>query len=332
MNPSKIYDDEETKSKNDETDELFDFVIVSVSEEKTTHRLTMDDDESYDYCGDVFSVVSADCDVAGENYLEDEVAEEDIGNEMDDNCEHLDVSSLPRSIVTSFEPPSLKDSILTVSSVLMKELDEAHSAVEKLKCSGVTTMIDDLEENNGMNKINSNSSVVVSSTAISGCNLKNDGNVTTQAILSVPSSLVSSDSKGTNKPMMAIEDHSSLTTIGEGKQHHHQYSAVHKNSNVSTSRTSNKKRRKKLKLQKKAQAAAIAARKLSEKQQQQYQNLEQNRNKNKRQSSSSTNRAIAPNRSLSKIRSSSNTNIAVACALQSMKSYKEELIRQGTSF
>ena len=95
-NPSRI------GASND--DFVFDFVFVEREFKGRSTDEEDDDDDSYDYCEDVCIILSNNNDNSDEENGDDDV--------------------------TSPTTMNLKDSVLTVPSVLLKDLDEAHEAAK----------------------------------------------------------------------------------------------------------------------------------------------------------------------------------------------------------
>jgi hypothetical protein len=99
-----------------ENELIHDFVVVSIHESQCSVDDDSDDDYSYDYCDDVCSLLSNDEHGGGGGH--------DL---LSDSLEMTGSSSL-----------HLKDSILTVPSVLMKDLDDAHAAASLTRIMGLT--------------------------------------------------------------------------------------------------------------------------------------------------------------------------------------------------
>lgn len=112
----------------DSSDDDFVFDFVFVENEFGNGASDDDDADSYDYCEDVCSIIS----------------------NNNSNSEEEDVLLLADSIVEEDDATSpttgLKDSVLTVPSVLLKDLDEAHEAAK-------LTLMTDPEEGNTLNDI-----------------------------------------------------------------------------------------------------------------------------------------------------------------------------------
>lgn len=136
-------------NRKSDDDFVFDFVFVEKEFENDCQGETDDDADSYDYCEDVCSIMSN-------------------GNEQE-NEDVLLYDDRPTSPSTA----GLKDSALTVPSVLLKDLDEAHEAARLTLMSDnegtndlVTTCSEDervvdTEEKDTLSSPSQHSSVVV---------------------------------------------------------------------------------------------------------------------------------------------------------------------------
>jgi len=199
-----------------------DFVLVQ-RPDQMSFDLMGDDYESYDYCEDVYSLVST----------------EETLSVCNEDTELLDLK---------------EDMILTVPSMLLKDLDEAHAAAKLVQ-------LVDSEQ---------------------------------RSVASTLSHAQSTDADGESR-----DDCVSST----------------KDDAVTTSRISNKKRRKKLKMMKKA-ATASAAQALSERARTaawtQHASAQKARQETKKPTGSRSSKKVA--------------NIAVACAAETISSYRQELM------
>ncbi|MGK3733474.1 MAG: hypothetical protein ACI8RD_006098 [Bacillariaceae sp.] len=342
MNLISVDNDELTSSlivSDDNDNDDSDFVLVSLSEQKKDFSRNAnivvdddeydeydDDDDSYDYCDDARSVISSN---------EQEKEEEDF--ESDSESDSLSSCSLE---ISSSTTGRLKDSILTVVSVLMKDLDEAHEAAKLTQITDTDLDTTEELENNSHESESSNFAAVEKdlempiseekySSVSSEMKNKNDSlssNVTTLCLSSFQIPEKEANEEGKQHALMSPNVNAVTFEIGK----------IDNNSSdnyvSTTSRTSNKKRRKKLKLMKKAQAAATAAQKISDKKYQKEQaasspNSSSSFSKTflQRSSSNSTKKyALMPSRCASK----KVANFAVSCALESMSSYREDIFRQ----
>jgi len=102
--PAVVSSPSRVGNQKSDDDFVFDFVFVEKEFENDCEGETDDDADSYDYCEDVYSIMSN-------------------GNE-EENEDVLLFDDRPTSPSTA----GLKDSALTVPSVLLKDLDEAHEA------------------------------------------------------------------------------------------------------------------------------------------------------------------------------------------------------------
>lgn len=303
-------DDTSRKLSVPETNDSFDFVLIE-ADEGVFHGIYKmdDDDDSYDYCEDACSMLSNNEDSSSDNSLMD-----------------------------------MKDSVLSVPEVLMKDLDEAHAAAKLVQfndddddpalqdgegrsttssprkpdhfstASSVVSMEEEEDDDEDASPKNEDSSL-----------LANKNTVGTDEVMEDQSTR-SPDRARPPKPVSSL----GLTTQVTGEHKRNKAvsatdpSASTKEGTSSISRTSNKKRRKKLKMLKKAQAAASASMKLAEKK------------GAGTTGSCCTSTAIASSKKAkvllqqsqaTKSRSSKKiANIAVACATESMAAYRQELI------
>jgi hypothetical protein len=287
----------------------FDFVLVDHEESCFDDS---EDDDSYDYCDDC-SMLSC--------------SEQDMeqGNAMSDS---FDISS------------GMKESILTVPDVLMKDLDEAHAAAKLVT-------IDDMADSTGGQRADhySTASSVISieeedndeKPFIAGLvelanKLANPsiGEGLASPCKEQPGSGALNEEKQASGPSPARVNHEGkigqtaaasafAETIGNCRNDENTKATG------SLSRTSNKKRRKKLKLMKKAQAAANAANQLAGK------HCDATGSAPPLTSSFSSKPASkAAAVAHSKMRSSKKvSNVAVACATETMAAYRQELILRG---
>lgn len=230
-----------------------DFILVQLPECTSFDLMEEgEDDDSYDYCEDFYSVVSAE--------------EQSLSgcSEMVVECAH------------NHNNTKHDDVIFTVPSVLLKDLDDAHAAAK-------LAQIPDLEQRSG-----ARSSIHDLST------MEVDGRDEIMGDAGDPKN-------ETDQPNQQDDDVYDLK------------------STTSLSRCSNKKRRKKLKLMKKAIAVSSAALSLSD------------RGGARPATKSSPSPPMPPklkNAKPSTRRSSKRVaNIAVACATETMSSYREELAK-----
>ena len=282
-----------TKGRDDD----FDFVLVDHQEgHLDDENSDGDDDDSYDYCDDC-SMLSS-------------------GSEQ--QMEHED--ELSGSLEISSPAMGMKDSILTVPDMLMRDLDEAHAAAKLVK-------MDDSVDLSGIaglvhSEPSHETSSVISEVDEGSCN----GIETTTK--EVDDSSRNMEHQRTKPSELSSKPDKNKMVNGGEKTICFAFSsnAFNMNGAASTSRTSNKKRRKKLKLQKKAQAAANAAQQLAEKQSENMSVASTPMTSTSKPSKAGQN-VLAPK---SKLRSSKKVaNIAVACATETMASYRQELNLRG---
>lgn len=305
-------------------DLIQDFVVVSLQESRE-FSCDDSDDDSYDYCEDVYYVIP------------------NRGNG------HASLS----------DSQELKDSILTVPSVLMKDLDEAHAAATLAQISdfadssaGGTSTLGSSEESKAHDEfdeqhcsdsasseegeIESYSSAVMDeeapvSTGFSSGHVVDCKKATSSSARSNESSFTSTSSDHLVGPgMETVESFtpkpstSFTLTLVSIKNHQNACSLNKVDDGSNMSRTSNKKRRKQLKLLKKAQAAASAAHKLTERSCEtmklpivttaaNHPHLQQQKLRMRYSPSRGSSKKIA--------------NIAVVCAKETMSAYREELMR-----
>lgn len=105
-------------------DNDFDFVFVDKDSENRTNDDDDEDydDDSYDYCEDVFSIISTS-------------NEEENGNDIYFSSDNIDDETPSRST-------GLNDSALDVPLVLLKDLDEAHEAAKLVCITDLNGVID----------------------------------------------------------------------------------------------------------------------------------------------------------------------------------------------
>jgi hypothetical protein len=284
-----------------EKNDSFDFVLIEADEGIFHENFMMmdhgsdDDDDSYDYCEDACSMFS-----------------------------HGEDSSSASGLLMD-----MKESVLSVPDVLMKDLDEAHAAAKLVQfdddaapqegyssfttsssakksdhyssASSVVSMDEDDDEDSSSPKnVRSNDSSIFHAA-------KKDGIMDEEMIPSLPPPAPS---------ILATKDLENHPGKASGAT---DLSATAKEGASSISRTSNKKRRKKLKMLKKAQAAASAAIKLAE-------------NDQPTGSAKKSKATLQPNQATQKAKSRLSkkaSNIAVACATETMAAYREELMLRG---
>jgi len=325
------------------SDDDFDFVFVSLSEhEKEVENLITDDEgddgDSYDRCEDVYSLFST--------------------NEGEDGDQKLSTSFKISS------PTVLKDSILTVPSGMMKNLDEAHAAAKLTRIADIEkkelyeSQMDEILLTSEKAEENSNSLSNVGAVESSSFSA---GSLETLIINEIPSrssrgeifapTVIDVNTKKLDSPLIDTVPRSLHSRITEKivEQEENEHSVGSSNSiaasscmssrnekgnkisinSISVSRTSNKKRRKKLRLLKKAQAAATAAQKISER----YHNeaslpissCSVIKLSSTNKQRSNSKKQVTPVRCSSK----KVANIAVTCAMASMSNYRKELVSQG---
>lgn len=319
-NESKIGDDDL------DFDFDFDFVLVEKDFEGTNAASAADDDDdngddgdSYDYCEDVCSILSTNEQENGDYLLSDSL------------------DSLEKSSVTG-----LKDSILIVPSVLLKDLDDAHAAAKLTQITDLDTTTD-LEENDTRSSVflfeSKKDKVVEQHT--SSVSSSNIGSEDSSSLSTGPfETPIVNEISGRNNTAIIIlsavktKNHSSLNetttpysnvTVTTDMNFSKEKNNTNAPTSISASRTSNKKRRKKLRMLKKAQSATATA----EKYHQQVASSNSPSSpgifsKKFLQRSSSSKKHSTPSRCASK----KVANIAVACAMESMSNYRDELFRQ----
>jgi hypothetical protein len=224
-----------------------------------------DDDASYDYCEDVFS--------HGEPEADD----------LDDD-HSVDLS------IGSGSGPHKGNIILTVPSILMKDLDEAHAAAE------LASVPDLSEENEASLPRGEDSPAQEPSDKERASQSVPTTTVNEKPANKVPAATSGSKSKS---PGRTDEQDSSSSVPG-----------------TCLSRASNKKRRKKLKLTKKALAAETAVQALSGGATDTAVNGKASKTKKKVVSHASTTHGT----------SRKVANLAVACARETMTSYRQEVL------
>jgi len=315
------------RTSNDE----FDFVLVDPETVVRDGDGSLmgdidDDDDSYDYCEDACSMLST--------TEEQSAVEEEMDTGVVDD---------------------MKDSILTVPDVLMKDLDEAHAAAKLVQ------MDDDLvEETTTPNSARgargdhySSASSVVSmeedekssppeetdktpnQEEDSSSRIKNEENSASSTFIDSSATPMGHASLSIQKPTQP-EEIDRKTTGASGRSdpsaNPTKKEDLSTKGTVSMSRTSNKKRRKKLKLLKKAKAAASAAQRHAEKAKDATTTPTLS-SSSMESSSSKQSRAVVQHQATTtkaKLRSTKKvTNVAVACATESMAAYREELILRG---
>ena len=228
-----------------------------------------DDDDSYDYCDDVYSIVS--------------------NNDGDPQC----VSICSDAVGERHEKLDPQQVILTVPSILLKDLDDAHEAAKLVR-------IPDSEQRSDDSTITLARSAATKETAVEVDSREH------VAVTDNKSSDKLEMTEGLDKKNLQDEKEVDLTTT-EGN----------------LSRASNKKRRKKLKLMKKAIAAANATQALSERacaaarspDNQAQSKLAKKSKKKSRTTGGRNTKRVA--------------NIAVACATETLSAYRKELTSKG---
>lgn len=214
----------------------------------------INDDDSYDYCEDVFS--------QGEPFADSDDDDNSVASRSFDN----------------------KDSIIiSVPSGLMKDLDEAHAAAALARVSDVSEQME-------------SASVSTKDTPVQEPEETDDGSIQ-KTKMDDP------------KPLEA----SKSSAQAESKAAEAAAAAIAANN---LSRASNKKRRKKLKLMKKAQAAANAAESLAARAAA-MSKMQQAKKIMPASTSRTTSRKVA--------------NIAVACARETMATYRQEVLCSSLS-
>lgn len=292
-----------------ETGDSFDFVLIEADEGLFDRNFIMeqedgvdDDDDSYDYCEDACSMLSD---------------EDSRGSAMD-----------------------LKESLLSVPDVLMKDLDEAHAAAKLVQFDEDALAAPQDGEGRSTTSLSSPKKADHYSSASSVISMEDDNE---------EDSSPKKQERENSSPFMpdqkefvdeemedALAASASPPTSSVGVSERQQKSGnptdsttVTKEGTGSMSRTSNKKRRKKLKVLKKAQAAASAATKLAEKTQGRTGTSPHGAavDSSKKSKASQIIQTAAPN---TRARSSKKvSNIAVACATETMAAYRQELSVRG---
>jgi len=213
----------------------------------------INDDDSYDYCEDVFS--------QGEQFADSDDDDDSVASRLCDN----------------------KDSIIiSVPSGLMKDLDEAHAAAALARVSDVSEMVE-------------SASVSTKDTPVQEPEESDDASIQKTSM---------DDTRPSEAPKTNEQADSKAAAAA---------AAIAANN---LSRASNKKRRKKLKLMKKAQAAANAAEALAA--------------RTAAMSKIHQAKKIIP-ASTSRTTSRKVANIAVACARETMATYRQEVLCSSLS-
>jgi hypothetical protein len=271
--------------------EFCDFVMVDADEDGSEYMTDDDDDESYDYCEDACSMLS------------------------NTTTNH----DLTGSLVC------MKDSILTVPDVLMRDLDEAHAAARLVQFHDDTADEDSKVPGSSREPPRSSDHYSSASSVVS----MEDESSSSPPLAQVVESKCLEDSGKNNTSVEPKEPAKTQANPAQNEINSHIFSigvttkkdgSTNSKGTGSMSRTSNKKRRKKLKMIKKAQAAASATQQLAEKARE-----------------AETTEAVTSLKQLpqqqqkTKLRSSNKkmTNIAVACATETMAAYREELLLRG---
>jgi hypothetical protein len=321
-------DDSKQDSPNAYDSIIQDFVVVTLSLSSADDDV---DDNSYDYCEDACSLLSSD------------------EHEHGLLCDNLEMTN---------DSLYLKDSILTLASVLMKDLDEAHAAAsltriadiadhsaggssslgssEELRrpdehhCDCIRSFrpptMDEVEENESYYSavVDEEESPTTTNASSEDVDCKKTPSSSTRTCESL--STLSSCGQDVGTVVAAGEKGRPETSTAplplvttRTQQDPVNASKVDV---LNISRTSNKKRRKKLRLLKKAQAAASAAHKLSERSLETLTMPKTTIGRNNPQQQSLRVRASSSRGSSKKI-----ANIAVVCAKETMSAYREELMR-----
>ena len=299
----------------------FDFVFI---ERDLEGRITDDEDDgdSYDYCEDVCSILS-------NTYNE---------QESNDNASLLSNDS-------SSPTTDLKESVLTVPSALMKDLDEAHEAAKLIRItdpeeSSVVGAMPVGEEKESNESVSSDELITPTDIATQD----SPQELFTESLEKTPNPAAYNPTavSTTGRTIIFLtalpkEFDPSAKQTGSGllfSKQEDEYSTKDSNKNkhvsnsVSISRTSNKKRRKKLKMLKKAQAVSAAAERMKQQISSSSSSTGKVSNKyTKRAGTASSNKKQLSTTS-SRVGSKKATNIAVSCAMETMANYRDELSRQ----
>ena len=222
------------------------------------------DDDSYDYCEDVYSIVSNEGEQSASIYSED--------------VEDISVKLEPQVV-------------LTVPSVLLKDLDDAHEAAKLVQ-------IPDSEQR-------SDDSTVTFARSMTKDNLADVDS--REEVASVDNEGAGTEEEDGFEEAKEQEDDDLLSSDGK------------------MSRASNKKRRKKLKLMKKAIAAANAAQAMSERACSTSRSSDCQVTSKLKKKSKKKSRATG----VTGGRNKRVANIAVACATETLSAYRKELLSKG---
>ena len=292
----------DNKQPTSSSNEFCDFVMVDADEDGSEYMTDDDDDddESYDYCEDACSMLS---------------------NNSTSRHHHQDLTG---SLVC------MKDSILTVPDVLMRDLDEAHAAARLVQFHDDT--IEDSKVPGSSREPRSSDHYSSASSVVS----MEDESSSSPPTEQMAESTCLEDSSKTNTSVEPKEPAKTKAKPAQKEIKVHTFSiGVSTKKDESTnskgtgsmsgmSRTSNKKRRKKLKMLKKAQAAANAAQQLAEK--------AQEAETTETTEPGTSSKQLVQEQQKAKLRSSNTkkvTNIAVACATETMAAYRNELLSRG---
>lgn len=309
----------------------FDFVFIENDlEGQVTDDEESYDDNSYDYCEDACCMLSQNNDDDDEN---------------GDDCYSL--SEVTEDGTSSSPVTGLRDSVLTVPSVLMKDLDEAHEAAKLTRIADPEDAVDleispagdneetsEKQESHSSESENSSSnndndfianddpsSLVVSTapTLEKPVNVVDKSPTARTIIIWSPGQNGNDASANKSTPCLVFSKVPEKDTTKKDKQPSTEENKK-KNTSIAMSRTSNKKRRKQLKLLKKKQAASAAT-----------ERIEQQTKLKKLSTSSqgkSCNKFLKKQLTPSRCGSKKVANIAVSCAIETMASYRDELSRQ----
>mmetsp|Transcript_13805 Transcript_13805/g.32218 ORF Transcript_13805/g.32218 Transcript_13805/m.32218 type:complete len:336 (-) Transcript_13805:604-1611(-) len=304
----------------------FDFVFIDKSlEGGISDDDTYGDGDSYDYCEDVYTTFSNNC------------------NEQENRD---DCSLLTQTSDDDLSTPTtgLKDSILTVPSLLMKDLDEAYEAAKMIRITDPEEGNDlDIAHNADQKETQERHNSQLSMSSPSDENSAANEIAAEESSVSVPISGIDRPPiptlyESTGRTIIflsslqnetALPSTEAMSRLLASKLNQKESSEDSINDNkgaavaISTSRTSNKKRRKKLKMLKKTQAAAAAADRIQ--QQSTYQQKTSNKYMKRTGSSSPKKQG---NVTSSRLASKKVGNIAVSCAIETMANYRDELSRQ----
>eukprot|EP00536_Pseudo-nitzschia_multiseries_P004477 jgi/Psemu1/285124/fgenesh1_pg.74_\ len=299
----------------------FDFVFIDKNfEGRISDDDSYDDGDSYDYCEDVYTILSNNGNGQGNR----------------DDCSLLtQASDDDLSTPTS----GLKDSILTLPSLLMKDLDEAHEAAKLIRITDPeeetdadsAQIVDDKLTNERHDSQPSTSLISNENSSVGEIATEESSSLVPMTKLekapiptlwerSTGRTIIFLSSLQTDNVLPSTETVSRLLASKSNEKHSNEDNKSASNA-ITTSRTSNKKRRKKLKMLKKTQAAAAAAERI------QHQSAfcqQKTSNKYQKRNVSSSPKKQASSRYASK----KVGNIAVSCAIETMATFRDELSRQ----